>query len=318
MNGQNVANLASEAHSGSRMQTASLQLTGVAPVNIPAQSSNGFMSGLDSPSIETEETCRNNNPSFTNFTWDHQIFGPECSYVSDLTTDFGQGNPLGSHVDASSISGEVQSASNIITLSEQLLQSSFSIPASLSYRDPSSLFERRKFSEPELELTGDLALHILRSYPYMMANQGSVPPFIHPKYQYLSESDTARPNPLDAALKLAKMLLHGRRMNKSLIWGLIRIEQERLLNEVRTEPLSPYWQLVETRLLTRDIAKQHPSFSKWEVLETLQSLVVYILLRIIEGRHDYTNFDTQLLASINVSRRGANPLEIPMYSRKEM
>lgn len=194
--------------------------------------------------------------------------------MSDLTTDFGEGNPLGSHVNASSINSEVRSASNIITLSEQSLQSSFSIPVSLSYRDPSSLFERRKFSEPELELIGDLALHILRSYPYMMANQGSVPPFIHPKYQYLSESDTARPNSLNAALKLAKMLLHGRRMNKSLIWGLIRIEQERLLNE-------------------------HPSFSKWEVLEALQSLVVYILLRIVEGRHEYTNFDTQLLASIN-------------------
>ncbi|RYP69138.1 hypothetical protein DL771_006232 [Monosporascus sp. 5C6A] len=70
------------------------------------------------------------------------------------------------------------------------------------------------------------------------------------------------------------MLLHGRRMNKSLIWGLVRIEQERLLNE-------------------------HYSFSKWEVLEALQSLVVYILLRIIEGRQNYTDFDTQLLASIN-------------------
>jgi hypothetical protein len=68
----------------------------------------------------------------------------------------------------------------------------------------------------------------------------------------------------------------------------------------------------------RSHCKQHPSFSKWEVLEALQSLVVYMLLRIIEGRHDYTNFDTQLLASINVSRCCENSLESPMYSRKEM
>jgi hypothetical protein len=59
--------------------------------------------------------------------------------------------------------------------------------------------------------------------------------------------------------------------------------------------------------------KQHPSFSKWEVLEALQSIVVYILLRIIEGRHDYTNFDTQLLASISVSRRGELFLERLAY-----
>ncbi|KAF3765749.1 hypothetical protein M406DRAFT_239708, partial [Cryphonectria parasitica EP155] len=95
-----------------------------------------------------------------------------------------------------------------------------------------SLFERRKFSEPEIELTADLALHILRSYPYTMVNRDSVPPFIHPKYQYFQR-------------------------------------------------------------------KKYHNFNKWEVLEALQSLVVYMLLRIIEGRHDYTNFDTQLLASIN-------------------
>jgi hypothetical protein len=222
------------------MRTASSQLAGVAPVNIPAQSSNGLRRGFSSLPLENEETCRSNNSPLTDFTWDHQIFGPDSPYVSDLTTDFGEGNPLGSYIDSTSTRSEARSASNIITLSEHSSQSSsFSIPVSLSYRDPSSLFERRKFSEPELELTGDLALHILRSYPYMMVNQGSVPPFIHPKYQYLSEIDTARPNPLDAALKLAKMLLHGRRMNKSLIWGLIRIEQERLLNEVRIEPFNP-------------------------------------------------------------------------------
>lgn len=44
-------------------------------------------------------------------------------------------------------------------------------------------------------------------------------------------------------------------------------------------------------------------FHKWELLEALQSLVVYMLLRIIEGQQEYTNFDTQLLVSITVSRQ---------------
>ncbi|KAF2097853.1 hypothetical protein NA57DRAFT_57031 [Rhizodiscina lignyota] len=255
------------------MLTASLQLTGLSPMDAPAHSSNDVRPGVDSSSAEAEETSRNRNLSLTNFTWENDILSPEWLYMSDLTTDLGGGYSLGSHVNASSISGELQSASNIITPSEQSFQASSSIPVSLAYRDPSSLFERRKFSEPELELTSDLALHILRSYPYMVANRGCVPPFIHPKYQYLSESDTTRLSPLDAALNLAKMLLHGRRTNKSLIWGLIRVEQERLLNE-------------------------HPSFSKWEILEALQSLVVYILLRIIEGHHNYTAFGTQLMDSI--------------------
>ncbi|KAH8894457.1 hypothetical protein GQ53DRAFT_820847 [Thozetella sp. PMI_491] len=63
-------------------------------------------------------------------------------------------------------------------------------------------------------------------------------------------------------------------MNKTLIWRLVRMEQERLLNE-------------------------YAKFDKWESLEALQSFVVYILMRIVEGRHDYTNFDTQLLISVN-------------------
>jgi hypothetical protein len=43
---------------------------------------------------------------------------------------------------------------------------------------------------------------------------------------------TSRPSPLYAAIKFAKMLYLGRQRNKTLIWSLIRIEQERLLAEV--------------------------------------------------------------------------------------
>ncbi len=241
------------------MQAPSLQLPSVSPADISPLSPDDFRASLDSPSLEAEATSRNSSLSLTTFAWENDLFRPEWSYVSDLTTGLGEGYPFGSHVDPSSISGDLQSASNITARSEQPLQPSSSIPASLTHRDPSSLFERRKFSEPELELTGDLALHILRSYPYMVANQDAVPPFIHPKYQYLSESDTSRPSPLHAALKLSKTLLHGRRMNKSLIWGLIRIEQERLLNEVRSETLNLCYQLAVPRSLTRIIANSTPA-----------------------------------------------------------
>lgn len=46
---------------------------------------------------------------------------------------------------------------------------------------------------------------------------------------------------------------------------------------------------------------KHPQFDKWETLEALQSLLLYVLMRVTEGRHDYTNFDTQLLGSVYVS-----------------
>ncbi|KAH8649293.1 hypothetical protein BX600DRAFT_517669 [Xylariales sp. PMI_506] len=252
---------------------ADSQPTGAPKEDILPSSSRDFWSDLDGTAIETEGGSTNSSSTFTFPLWGNDVLEIEHN-DSDFLIDLSGGYPLESQVVTSSNSNEPLPVYNTITLSEQFFKPSSSIPVSPSYRDPSSLFERRKFSEPDLELTGDLALHILRSYPYMLANQSAVPPFIHPKYQDLSESDAARPSPLHTALKLAKMLLHGQRMNKSLIWGLIRIEQERLLND-------------------------HINFSKWEVLEALQSLLIYILLRIIEGRHDYTEFGTQLLASLN-------------------
>ena len=112
-------------------------------------------------------------------------------------------------------------------------QVSASIPLSIQYQDPSLLFERRKFTAPELKLTGEHAFHILRTYPYMLARQDILPPFIHPSYRQLFGDDTTRPSPLAAALTLAKMLLSGQSASRDLTWGLIRTEQERLLHEVR-------------------------------------------------------------------------------------
>jgi hypothetical protein len=235
-NGRNIVEpLAFETDGGSLQPTATLQLTNVVSTNIPPQSSYDFRLGVNRSSVEAEETRKESSPSLTSFTWDDDIFIPEWAHALDLTTSFGEGYPLGSHFDHFFMSSELESASNIVALSKQSLQPSLSIPRPLISRDSSSLFERRKFSQPELEHTTDLALHILHSYTYVIASQGSLPPFIHPKYKFLSENDTVRPSPLDAAMNLAKMLLHGQRMNKSLIWGLIRIEQERLFNQVLTE-----------------------------------------------------------------------------------
>ena len=49
-----------------------------------------------------------------------------------------------------------------------------------------------------------------------------------------SGTGKAQPSPLDATWKLVKMLLRSQRTSKNLIWRLIRVEQERLVNEVRT------------------------------------------------------------------------------------
>ncbi|CAG9956569.1 unnamed protein product [Clonostachys rosea f. rosea IK726] len=205
---------------------------------------------------------------------ENDLFEPDWLYVPDLSSSLVDGYAAEQDAVSGLRGNELQPTNGTVSPPGQAIRSGSSIPMELEYRSSSSLFQKRDFPETELGLASDLALHILRSYPYMIASQGSVPPFIHPQYQSLDEGNTTRPSPLYASLNLVKMLLHDRRVNKNLTWGLIRIEQERLL-------------------------KEHPSFSRWELLQALQSLVVYMLLRIIEGRHEYTNFDSQLLISMN-------------------
>ncbi|TPX17041.1 uncharacterized protein E0L32_012298 [Thyridium curvatum] len=202
--------------------------------------------------------------------WDGEASPTGFIDMFDLLT-----NPdMGIDIDIGNVPDKILATSDHTTASGHLQQPSFSLPASLSYKDPSSLLQRREFSQVDLQLTSDLALHILSSYLYTMADQGSPPPFIHPSYQYLKEIDTDRPSPLSAAMNLAKMLFIGHGTNKTLIWKLIQTEQERLLYD-------------------------YSKFNRWQALEALQSIILYILLRINEGRRDYTNFDTKLFISLN-------------------
>ncbi|KAH7030652.1 uncharacterized protein B0I36DRAFT_322182 [Microdochium trichocladiopsis] len=153
-----------------------------------------------------------------------------------------------------------------------------SLPAWLDFKKAasSSLFERRVFAHPVVDATGDIAIHILRSYPHMLASEDGTnppPPFIHPRYRDLADHDGTRTSPMSAALSFSKMLLHGQGLNRSLVWRLILIEQDRLLTE-------------------------HLKFNKWELLEATQALVTYMLLRIVDGRQEYSNHDFMLVASI--------------------
>jgi hypothetical protein len=81
-------------------------------------------------------------------------------------------------------------------------------------------------------------MRILRSYPSMLPDKAQLPPFIHHlKYRDLVEGDTTcslRVHPLDSAMRLSSMLLEHRRSDKSFVWRLIGMEQERLLYEVRS------------------------------------------------------------------------------------
>jgi hypothetical protein len=43
-----------------------------------------------------------------------------------------------------------------------------------------------------------------------------------------------------------------------------------------------------------------PVFDRWELLTSMQSLLIYLLMRLAEGETDYNNSDVQILATIRV------------------
>ncbi|KAK4241528.1 hypothetical protein C8A03DRAFT_41018 [Achaetomium macrosporum] len=222
---------------------------------------------------------------------------------SDMITLLGTRMPLdgetilGSGVASSTALDGVRSTPRIAVTSLPSRMPPFSLSALLSYRAPSTMLERREFtpSDSELNLTSTLAMRILRSYPFMLPDKAQVPPFIHPKYRDLVDGDTTsmRPHPLDSAMRLSKMLLEYRRSDRSFVWRLISMEQERLLYE-------------------------HQKFGKWELLASLQAAVLYLLMRIVEGRQEYTNFDTQLLVTINALCKFLTAQHGPVVSGAEL
>jgi hypothetical protein len=78
---------------------------------------------------------------------------------------------------------------------------------SLGFRDTSSswsLFERSTFSDPGFAVSYDMALHILRSYSYMLAGEDNVPPFVHLQYKAPRVSNSTRPSPCQPRWKFQR------------------------------------------------------------------------------------------------------------------
>ena len=75
-----------------------------------------------------------------------------------------------------------------------------------------------------------LIFHTLKSYPLMMPQHGSLPPFIHPSLMSSAEDD---PNtePLKNCISLVHMISRDRGSRK-LFWKNVRMECERLAAEV--------------------------------------------------------------------------------------
>ena len=100
---------------------------------------------------------------------------------------------------------------------------------------PPRAFLPRQVRDRSSLLNGNYVMCALRAYPFRIIPGQELPPFIH---AYCS-ADTSRgfenslPRPLAACAAIVQMFRVKNKSNAVFIWGVIRMEQERLAAEVR-------------------------------------------------------------------------------------
>jgi hypothetical protein len=108
----------------------------------------------------------------------------------------------------------------------------FQLPLEIPFKESSSMLSKRKFLRSDYVMNSELATQMLRSYPSMLKNNGSLPPFIHIQTPELVESGITRPNPIHTVVSILEMFQQSHTTNRPFIWQLIQMEHERLWREV--------------------------------------------------------------------------------------
>lgn len=126
--------------------------------------------------------------------------------------------------------------SSFVNLSDTEIGDDFLFPQ-ITLKAPKA-FRPRKVRDNQFSLNKSYVLCTLRSYPSMMLPGDTLPPFIHPQCLFdISGDDQVHhkslPGPLATCAAIVQMFSVKNDGNAIFIWKAIRMEQERLLDEVR-------------------------------------------------------------------------------------
>jgi hypothetical protein len=94
-----------------------------------------------------------------------------------------------------------------------------------------SLIQRPKIGTGSQRIA-NLILHTLKSYPLMILRYKTLPPFIHPGL-VSSDVEDNHMEPLTNCISLVQMISGGVQGSRKLFWKNVRLECERLCEEVR-------------------------------------------------------------------------------------
>lgn len=95
-----------------------------------------------------------------------------------------------------------------------------------------SLVQRPKIG-PKTQRTATLILKTLKSYPLMLLQPDSLPPFVHPRMLASASAENDDMEPLNNCINLLHMIRTGVPGNRKLFWRNVRMECERFYHEVR-------------------------------------------------------------------------------------
>ncbi|ORY12875.1 hypothetical protein BCR34DRAFT_286370 [Clohesyomyces aquaticus] len=145
----------------------------------------------------------------------------------------------------------------------------------LSTEEPSRPIAIRRMIRPESRSIALFLMNIIGSFPRMMLRKETFPPFIHPKCHWnLNSKEDELPEMLVNCMTLAEMFTVRTKKTSNLLWRTVRMEYERLWLE-------------------------HERYSDNELLASVQALLIYAIMRFMDGHTDLENFDIPLLQSLN-------------------
>lgn len=198
----------------------------------------------DSPSIENRQEASNDgdiivdsalvisDPEFANLgeeylDWDNPGID-FADFLSPQTNDETVQHP--SSGSSSLVRHSTSSTDQTVQVQQAISSSNVSIPTLPTYTHR-SLIQRPKIKRGEQRIA-NLILHTLKSYPLMMLRQNTFPPFIHPRL-ISSDVENNHMEPLTNCISLVYMISSGVQENRKLFWKNVRMECERLSEEVR-------------------------------------------------------------------------------------
>lgn len=113
-------------------------------------------------------------------------------------------------------------------IDQNLLSLKFSIPTA-----PGAVRSmiRRQSTQTAAQRVSNLISHTLQSYPLMLLRSSTLPPFIHPS-MITSNDENLHLESLTNCLSLVQMISTGIQTSRKLFWKNVRMECERLSEEV--------------------------------------------------------------------------------------